>query len=117
MNAAQITAPPLERVAALLEEAARELRTLGRSSGNGLATLHNDEAECPSPTGSTMDPSPTATTLMTGTEVCAHLRIDARTLRRWRSDPSKNFPQAVRRARPLRWRRITIERWLTARAS
>ena len=123
--------PDLASVASLLEDAVRELRNFAGSSTGGLASLREVEAECDStgqepeehqimtpPTGTeTLPASPTATlpALMKRREIAELLRIDLRTLGRWRADPSVGFPEPIHRARVLRWRRTAIERWLYAR--
>jgi predicted DNA-binding transcriptional regulator AlpA len=122
--------PALDHVAALLEEAARELRSMAGSSGGDLDPLRGVEAQCdvpgPEPVAPPPMTPPTSTAaspvttadlpmLMTRREVAALLRIQPRTLSRWCADPSVGFPEPCHRARVLRWRRTAIERWLAAR--
>lgn len=105
----------LDHVAELLEAAARELRNLAGSSKGDLDPLREGEAECGrSPT---MPHSPDPGVLMRRHEVAELLRVDLRTLDRWRADPTMKFPEAVRRGRVLRWKRTSIERWLASRAT
>ncbi len=115
-------APP-GGLAGVLANLAAIGRRLVETSESALALLREGEAECRGPARepeaiqNPMLPSPTEkpSALMTRREVAALLRIDERTLARWRADPSTKFPEPVHRARVLRWRRISIERWLAAR--
>ena len=107
--------PELARVLA-------DLATIGRklveTSESALALLERSEAQFDLPEAPmSISPTETPSALMTRREVAALLRIDLRTLGRWRSDPSVGFPEPVHRARVLRWKRTAIERWLAARES
>jgi predicted DNA-binding transcriptional regulator AlpA len=119
----------LERAAALLETAARELRKLAGTSGTPLAPPRGAEAECDVPgtePAAAMAPpistetSPSAIAdlpmLLTRAEVVGLLRIHPRTFGRLRVDPEVGFPEPVRLGSALRWRRTSIMRWLAARA-
>jgi predicted DNA-binding transcriptional regulator AlpA len=122
--------PALDRVAGLLEEAARELRTLAGTSRGDLDPLRGVEAQCDVPEPEPVAPppmtpptsteaSPVTTAdlpmLMTRTEIVGLLRIHARTFARLRADPEVEFPEPVRIGSALRWRRSSIMRWLAAR--
>ena len=51
--------------------------------------------------------------LLTPADLAALLRVDQRTLRELRHEP--DFPRAITIGRSPRWRRASIERWLTRR--
>ncbi len=99
-------------------------RRLFQASESALALLREPEAECHSnaqPREKEKNMPITIPTeineLMTRAEVAELLRIDPRTLDRLRADPEARFPRPIQLGRLVRWRRSTIERWLTARAS
>jgi predicted DNA-binding transcriptional regulator AlpA len=111
-----VTAPLNPDFARILSDLAEVGQRLSRTCEEGLALLRAGEAECRSPGNEPEAQMPTSpTALMTRREIAALLRIDARTLSRWRSDPNVGFPEPCHRARVLRWRRTAIERWLAAR--
>jgi predicted DNA-binding transcriptional regulator AlpA len=103
-----------ERLAHVLEQLAAECRKLAGSSGIHVDSLGAREAECrPSPREAHMPTSPTTpTALLTRAEVAGLLRVGDRTLARLRSDPRAKFPQPIKRARALRWRRGEVEKWI-----
>lgn len=132
MSATSPSTASIDRVADLLEEAAREIRSLAGTSGIPLPSLGGVEAECDSNgqepeehqimTPPTTIEAPTNAVdspplLMTRREVADLLRIHERTLGRIRADPEVRFPEPVQLGSALRWRRATIMRWLAARAS
>jgi predicted DNA-binding transcriptional regulator AlpA len=108
-----------------LEEAAKEIRNFAGSFGGALDPLGGREAECRSSPRETeeraeagMPTSPTKpAALMTRAEVADLLRLGDRTLARLRNDPRAKFPQPIKRARALRWRRGDVEKWLEGRQS
>jgi predicted DNA-binding transcriptional regulator AlpA len=119
-----------DHIATILEDAARQIRTLGGTSAIPLPILRGVEAECDS-NGQTPEeieimtpptiealalPTVIPTVLMTRVEVCNLLRVHPRTFDRWRADPGFQFPQPVKHSRVLRWRRTSVERWLAERA-
>ncbi len=107
---------PLARVLGDLAEVGRKLV---ETSESALALLRTGEAECRQPEREpeAKDPMPTTklSTLFTRREVADLLRIDERTLGRWRADSAMKFPRPIRRSRVLRWRRKDIDDWLEAR--
>ena len=118
-----MTAPKLDRVATLMEELALEIRNSNGSSKESLPSLREHEAECNSTARErekekpmlTASPSAALPMLMTRTEVAELLRIDDRTLDRWRADPRMRFPTPLKRSRVVRWRREQIDRWIEAK--
>jgi len=55
-------------------------------------------------------PHPELPALMTARELAAQLRIDTRTLRRWRA--AGLVPEPLVFGRSVRWRRTEIEKWI-----
>lgn len=120
--------PHLGRVADLLEEAAREIRSLGGTFGIPLPSLRCVEAQCDSngqepeeeiamtPPTAEATTTPTVPELMTRAEIVALLRIHPRTFGRMLANPDVKFPEPIRGLPVQRWRRTTIERWLAERA-
>ena len=53
--------------------------------------------------------------LLDAEQMAELLRIDVRTLRRWRHEGKA--PRPLKGKGPLRWRRADVERWLAERAS
>jgi predicted DNA-binding transcriptional regulator AlpA len=109
----------LGRVADLLEEAAREIRSFAGSSRGDLDPLGAHEAEC-RPPGSEPEatdpmPTPKPSLLLTQRQVAELLQVGTRTLARLRRDPRAKFPGPMKRARALRWRCKDIEAWLEMR--
>ena len=108
-----------DRIAALMDQLAREIRGSAETSKDALPSLRDPEAQCVSNAqprekeNNKMIASPTEPpVLMTRAEVAELIRIDLRTLDRWRADPEVRFPVPVRVGRVLRWRRSSVERWL-----
>ncbi len=121
----------LDRVAELLEAAARELRDFAGSSRGDLDPLVGGEAQCDVPGQEPVAPppmtppistetSPVPTTdlplLMTRAEVAQLLRIHERTVRRLRLDPEMQFPEPIQLGTSLRWKRSSIMRWIASKA-
>jgi predicted DNA-binding transcriptional regulator AlpA len=95
------TAVPIEeRVAAILENAAAQIRALGGSSGNGLADLARRGAD--------------GDVLLDPNDLAALLKIDARSVRRLRN--AGEIPEPVMIGGAPRWLREGILRWLAERA-
>jgi predicted DNA-binding transcriptional regulator AlpA len=122
-----VTVSP-EPLARILGDLAAIGRKLVETSESALALLERGEAECrPSPRGAgpraeakmptspTASPSASASALMTRAEVADLLRLGDRTLARLRNDPRAKFPQPIKRARALRWRRGDVEAWIAGR--
>ena len=63
----------------------------------------------------TVKPATVANDLIEADELAAMLRIDIRTLRRWRHEG--RLPKPIRGGRGLRWERRIIEKWIQERAA
>jgi predicted DNA-binding transcriptional regulator AlpA len=75
----------------------------------GLADLGPDAPSA------TVKPVAVANDLLDANELAALLKIDIRTLRRWRIEG--RVPKPLRGKGPLRWRRSDVEKWLKERGS
>jgi predicted DNA-binding transcriptional regulator AlpA len=82
---------------------------LARHLEDGLAYLGGAEPHA------TVSPPSTASDLLEADELAALLKIDIRTLRRWRREDK--VPKPLRGKGPLRWSRTAVETWLRERAS
>ena len=76
---------------------------------SGLADLSHGEPSA------TVKPATVANDLIEADELAAMLRIDIRTLRRWRHEG--RLPKPIRGGRGLRWERRIIEKWIQERAA
>jgi predicted DNA-binding transcriptional regulator AlpA len=92
--------PIEERVAAILENAAAQIRALGGTSGNGLADLARRGAD--------------GDVLLAPADLARLLKIDARSVRRLRN--AGEVPEPVMIGSAPRWLRQEILRWLAERA-
>lgn len=113
-----------DRIAALMEQLARELRGAPETSTNSIPFLREAEAQCASAHEREKEkeemiapPVAPPPVLMTRPEVAELLRIDIRTLHRIRADPNARFPRPIQIGSAIRWRRNSIERWIASRAS
>ncbi len=103
----------LDRVAELLEAAARELRDFAGSSRGDLDPLVGGEAQCDVPGQEPVAPPPMTPPISTET---SPVPTTDRTVRRLRLDPEMQFPEPIQLGTSLRWKRSSIMRWIASKA-
>jgi hypothetical protein len=89
------------QLAPLLRRLADECERIAGSSKTPLALLGGGDAECRD-----------RDTMLTASDVAGLIRVDLRTLRRYRADPQMDFPSPIGRGRLQRWRRRDVQAWL-----
>jgi predicted DNA-binding transcriptional regulator AlpA len=92
-----------------LEALAHAAQLVAQDLRSGLADLSHGAPSAP-----VTLPAP-ATDLLEAHEFAARLRINIRTLRRWRLEG--RVPKPLRGKGPLRWDRTSVEQWLQERAA
>ena len=105
---------PQQPLAAVLADLVAVGKKLVETSESCLALLERGEAECLSSGREPVAEPPMSierTMLMTADEVARELRLGRRTLGRLRADPEAKFPQPLKRAKALRWRRGDVARY------
>jgi predicted DNA-binding transcriptional regulator AlpA len=94
---------------------ATDLQVLGEVALRIAANLRGGLADLSvSGPHATVKSPPTASDLLEADELAALLKIDIRTLRRWRREDK--VPKPLRGKGPLRWSRTAVEQWLQERA-
>jgi hypothetical protein len=94
------------QLAPLLRHLADECDRIAGTSKTPLALLGSGDAECRERADERND------TMLTASDVAGLIRVELRTLRRYRADPQMDFPKAIGRGRLQRWRRRDVEAWL-----
>ena len=92
-----------------LDALAQAAQLVAQDLRSGLADLSHG-----APSAS-VKPTATPSDLLQADEFAALLRIDIRTLRRWRREGK--VPKSLRGKGPLRWNRTAVECWLQERAA
>jgi predicted DNA-binding transcriptional regulator AlpA len=100
-----------DRIAAILERAASEIRALVEPSRNGLALLRDDSAHGEPAAANVV--ALAVPKLLTPNDLASRLQIDTRTLRRLRD--AGEAPPEIQIGSLPRWRHEDVQHWIDER--